>query len=81
MAGTASRTSFLWLEITGRCQLECQHCYAESGPSGTHGAMSTVDWLRVLDQAAALGVQTVQFIGGEPTLRPDLPRLAPRPGR
>ena len=75
MAGTASRTSFLWLEITGRCQLECQHCYAESGPSGTHGAMSTVDWLRVLDQAAALGVQTVQFIGGEPTLHPDLPRL------
>lgn len=75
MAGTASGTSFLWLEITGRCQLECRHCYAESGPSGTHGAMTTTDWLRVLDQAAGMGVEMVQFIGGEPTLHPDLPQL------
>ncbi|MDV6013196.1 radical SAM protein [Haloechinothrix sp. LS1_15] len=63
------------MEITGKCQLDCSHCYAESGPSGTHGAMTTTDWLRVLDQAAALGVEMVQFIGGEPTLHPDLPRL------
>lgn len=28
---------FLWLEITGRCQLACAHCYADSGPTGTHG--------------------------------------------
>ncbi|WP_134046516.1 radical SAM/SPASM domain-containing protein [Amycolatopsis arida] len=63
------------MEITGRCQLECRHCYAESGPGGTHGAMTTTDWVRVLDQAAELGVEMVQFIGGEPTLHPDLPRL------
>jgi MoaA/NifB/PqqE/SkfB family radical SAM enzyme len=24
--------SFVWLEITGKCQLECAHCYADSGP-------------------------------------------------
>ena len=24
--------SFLWLEITGNCNLSCSHCYAESGP-------------------------------------------------
>ena len=29
----------------------------------------------MLDQAAGLGVEMVQFIGGEPTLHPDLPRL------
>ena len=74
-AGTASGTSFLWLEITGKCQLTCSHCYAESGPSGTHGALTTPDWLRVLDQAAALGVEMVQFIGGEPTLHPGLLQL------
>lgn len=68
-------TSFLWLEITGRCQLACGHCYAESGPSGTHGMMTASDWLRVLDEAAALGVGMVQFIGGEPTLHPDLVHL------
>lgn len=37
--------------------------------------MTTVDWLRVIDEAAALEVAMVQFIGGEPTLHPDLPRL------
>jgi MoaA/NifB/PqqE/SkfB family radical SAM enzyme len=67
--------SFLWLEITGKCQLRCVHCYADSGPSGTHGAMERSDWYRVIDEAAALGVQMVQFIGGEPTMHPDLPCL------
>ncbi|MGH3823432.1 MAG: radical SAM protein [Pseudonocardiaceae bacterium] len=67
--------TFVWLEVTGKCQLRCTHCYAESGPSGTHGTMDTVDWLRVIDQAVGLGVTTVQFIGGEPTLHPRLKSL------
>ena len=66
---------FVWLEITGKCQLDCGHCYAESGPGGTHGQMTTADWRRVIEQAAGLGVGMVQFIGGEPTLHPDLPEL------
>jgi MoaA/NifB/PqqE/SkfB family radical SAM enzyme len=70
-----SRTSFLWLEITGRCQLECAMCYADSGPWGTHGLMTDAEWMQVLDQAAAMGVSEVQFIGGEPTLHPGLPML------
>ncbi|MGH3903937.1 MAG: radical SAM protein [Pseudonocardiaceae bacterium] len=68
-------TSFLWLEITGRCQLQCMHCYAESGPDGTHGTMTRRDWVRVLDQAVHLDVEMVQFIGGEPTLYPGLAGL------
>jgi organic radical activating enzyme len=67
--------SFVWLEITGRCQLRCAHCYADSGPWRDHGTMTTDDWIRVIDQAADLGVATVQFIGGEPTLHPDLPDM------
>ncbi|WP_240196850.1 radical SAM protein [Nonomuraea lactucae] len=66
---------FLWLEITGKCQLKCTHCYAKSGPEGTHGSMTTADWTVVIDQAASLGVSMVQFIGGEPTLHPALPAL------
>jgi MoaA/NifB/PqqE/SkfB family radical SAM enzyme len=65
----------LWLEITGQCQLTCQHCYAGSGPDGTHGTMTAGDWEHVIGQAAALGTRIVQFIGGEPTMHPDLPRL------
>jgi len=70
-----SRLSFVWLEITGKCQLECVHCYATSGPTGTHGTMTADDWRRVIDQAAGIGVGAVQFNGGEPTLHPNLPAL------
>jgi MoaA/NifB/PqqE/SkfB family radical SAM enzyme len=68
-------TKFLWLELTGKCQLSCVHCYADSGPDGSHGTMTERDWVRIIDEAARLGVEMVQFIGGEPTLHPDLPRL------
>jgi MoaA/NifB/PqqE/SkfB family radical SAM enzyme len=64
---------FLWLEITGKCNLTCTHCYADSGPSGTlRGAMTLNDWKRVIDEAAELGCRQLQFIGGEPTIHPDL---------
>ena len=67
---------FLWLEITGKCNLSCTHCYADSGPHvDLHGRMSYGDWARILDEAAELGCRKVQFIGGEPTLHPRLDDL------
>jgi MoaA/NifB/PqqE/SkfB family radical SAM enzyme len=65
--------SFLWLEITAKCNLLCSHCYAESGPEGElYGNMTYGDWTRVIDEAAELGCHSVQFIGGEPTMHPRL---------
>ncbi|MGW6933832.1 radical SAM/SPASM domain-containing protein [Lentzea sp. NPDC054927] len=69
---------FAWLEITGKCQLSCTHCYADSGPRGTQGVMRPPDWLRVVDHVAELGAHSVQFIGGEPTSHPDLPEFVDR---
>ena len=60
----------VWFELTGKCQLNCGHCYAESGPKGTHGIMTTADWLRLVDEAKSLDVRLIQLIGGEPTLHP-----------
>jgi MoaA/NifB/PqqE/SkfB family radical SAM enzyme len=68
--------SFLELETTGKCQLQCTHCYNSSGPDGGTGTMTPDDWRNVIDQAAALGVASVQFIGGEPTMDPNMPELA-----
>ena len=65
----------MWLERTSNCQLECSHCYAESGPGEGHGTVSLDQWMRTLTEAATAGVQQVQFIGGEPTSHPGLPRL------
>lgn len=73
-----NKMRFIWLEITGKCQLECVHCYADSGPGGTHGTMTIPDWERVIDEAADAEVGMVQFIGGEPTLHPGLPGLIRR---
>ncbi|MGH9206544.1 MAG: radical SAM protein, partial [Acidimicrobiales bacterium] len=64
---------FAWLELTGRCSLLCDHCYADSGPKGTDGAMLPEDWLRAIDELAQLSGRMVQFIGGEPTLHRSLP--------
>src|SRR5580704_17202503 len=50
-------THFMWLEITSNCQLECSHCYAESGPGQGHGIVSADQWMQTLTEAAAAGVQ------------------------
>ena len=73
---TMNGLSFLWLEITAKCNLFCSHCYAESGPQADlYGNMTYDDWRRVLDEAAELGCRSVQFIGGEPTMHPQLDDL------
>lgn len=63
----------LWLEVTQACNLSCTHCYNESGP-GHHarGAMALADWVRILVEARDAGCASVQIIGGEPLLHPDL---------
>ena len=62
---------FMQLELTGNCDLECVHCYAESGPLVAHGPMTGADWIDAIDQGVALGLRRVQLIGGEPTRHPD----------
>ncbi|MFD8595993.1 radical SAM protein [Kitasatospora sp. NPDC059646] len=58
------------LELTGKCQLSCTHCYNESGPDVPHGTMTLDDWKKVITECAELGVRLVQLIGGEPTAYP-----------
>lgn len=65
---------FLWLELTNKCNLQCTHCYAESGPhSEIMDSLNINDYIRILKEAFELGCRHVQFIGGEPTLNRSLP--------
>ncbi|MGW0942380.1 radical SAM protein [Streptomyces sp. NPDC002623] len=66
---------FAWLEVTGFCNEFCDHCYADSSPKGAHGSMTVQDWQRVIDEITEMGAPDIQFIGGEPTLYPNLPEL------
>lgn len=67
---------FLWLELTEQCNLRCVHCYADSSPEAkARDRLSFKDYCSLIDSAAELGCRKLQFIGGEPTLNPELPRL------
>ncbi|MFC3523035.1 radical SAM protein [Streptomonospora nanhaiensis] len=64
--------------MTRKCQLNCSHCYNSSGPTEEHGTMTRDSWLALVDQAATVGVEHIQLIGGEPTLHPDAGDVANR---
>jgi radical SAM protein with 4Fe4S-binding SPASM domain len=61
------------LALTFRCQNDCIHCYA-GGPHETP-ELRTQQWKQVIDRLSEIGVFTVTFTGGEPTLRDDLAEL------
>jgi MoaA/NifB/PqqE/SkfB family radical SAM enzyme len=71
--------SFLWLELTNRCNLECTHCYTDSAPMRVdEKPISKEGYFDLLSDAYAAGCRKVQFIGGEPTLNKILPDLLER---
>ncbi len=74
-AALKRRPVVVW-NVTGQCNLRCAHCYAASGPSAGEDELTTDEGVRLLKDLADFGVPVVLFSGGEPLLRPDLPRLA-----
>lgn len=68
----------LLAELTHRCPLQCPYCSNPLELERNSRELDTADWLRVLDQAAELGVLQIHFSGGEPTARKDLPQLLER---
>ena len=65
-------------EITYRCPLHCAYCSNPVNLTDFTAELGTDDWLRVLEEARALGVLQVHFSGGEPMLRRDLSTLVSR---
>nr|VFK32098.1 MAG: radical SAM additional 4Fe4S-binding SPASM domain-containing protein [Candidatus Kentron sp. MB] len=55
------------IEITGRCQLDCRHCFNDSGSEGC-GDLPLVIVEKLLDQMASWNVDKVRITGGEPTV-------------
>jgi PqqA peptide cyclase len=65
-------------ELTHRCPLQCPYCSNPLALDPVASELPTEIWLRVLDEAAALGVLQAHFTGGEPMARRDLPGLVNR---
>jgi len=67
----------LFVELLGRCNERCQHCYAEASPD-VDTALDRATCDAIVDDAAALGVHRIQFTGGDPLLCGFLPELVAR---
>jgi radical SAM protein with 4Fe4S-binding SPASM domain len=61
------------LAITYDCNNLCYFCYA--GCPRVTEELSTQEWKLVIDKIKSLGVPSVNFTGGEPTLRDDIVEL------
>jgi pyrroloquinoline quinone biosynthesis protein E len=65
----------LLAELTHRCPLQCPYCSNPLALERASRELTTAEWTRAIDEAAAMGVLQIHFSGGEPTVRPDLEEL------
>lgn len=64
----------IWVSIyvTRKCNLNCKYCFVKDSKRKD---LPTKDVISVIDKLHELGCRTVDFFGGEPTLRKDLVEL------
>jgi radical SAM protein with 4Fe4S-binding SPASM domain len=62
-------------DFTHKCNLNCKHCYSNSGAE-VETELTTEEALRVVDQLADFGVTALAFSGGEPLIRKDFFEVA-----
>jgi radical SAM protein with 4Fe4S-binding SPASM domain len=69
LSSSHDKLDFIWLELREDCNQRCRHCYSQNNPPGTaERRLKKGEWMRVIYEAAGLGCQALQFIGGEPLL-------------
>jgi MoaA/NifB/PqqE/SkfB family radical SAM enzyme len=66
--------SIMW-DVTNRCNLDCLHCYNQSGKDPLVNHMDTEAMLGVADQLLEMRPFVICMCGGEPLLRRDLETL------
>ena len=69
-----SESCCVLLEVTKRCNLHCQFCFASGGEQETEPPLDTLK-ASIRDIVKKCGRPLLQLSGGEPTLRDDLPKL------
>lgn len=70
-AASSRRPEGVTFELTYSCNLRCVHCYNPTHRALPH-ELTTGEVCALLNQIADLGVLTVTFTGGEPSVRPDI---------
>lgn len=63
----------IFIELTRKCNLKCEHCYNESSINTSEPNMLNLNEIRnIIDQACELGIWQFDVTGGEVFLRDDL---------
>jgi 7,8-dihydro-6-hydroxymethylpterin dimethyltransferase len=73
-----SQTALAIIDITNRCNLKCPVCFANANYAGYVYEPSMEQVIAMLENLRAnkpVPVQALQFSGGEPTIRKDLPAM------
>lgn len=72
------RLSYLFLEITRKCNLNCLHCGSDCRSESQGVELTTESWLKIIDYMSTHFSPTLTYIitGGEPLLHPDLLQIA-----
>lgn len=65
--------SVCW-QITTKCNLNCKYCLSDSGVEGTYG-LNTKEAMKIINQLGEIGINRLDFTGGEPLIRKDLKEL------
>jgi uncharacterized radical SAM superfamily Fe-S cluster-containing enzyme len=64
------------IDITDRCNLSCPVCFADAGQSPDEPSIDEImDMMQTLRDQRPVPCPAVQFSGGEPTMRKDLPQI------
>lgn len=58
------------LVLTNQCNFRCIYCFNDSGTVLGDEPMSTNEWLKLIDQAADMGILKCTITGGEPMVHP-----------
>jgi uncharacterized radical SAM superfamily Fe-S cluster-containing enzyme len=64
------------IDVTNRCNLSCPTCFADAGQSPEEPTVDQIkDMMRNLRDQRPVPCPAIQFSGGEPTIRDDLPEI------
>lgn len=61
-----------WNYITNKCNLKCLYCFQQPHPAAD---LTLSELIAIFDEQIELGVEMFTLLGGEPTLRKDLPAI------
>ncbi len=71
------KLSYLFLEITRKCNLDCLHCGSDCKAEVNYPELTTESWFKIIDYIVQTYSKSVAIIitGGEPLMHPDVYKI------